>query len=81
MSKAFTEDLMYSYRNELPMTIIRPSIIVAAENEPEPGFIQGLQVKFKLNQFLSFVFKNKSILGNDWYDSWTDIRGNKNFVD
>jgi len=82
MSKAFAEDLMYSYRHELPISIIRPSIIVCAENEPEPGYIQGTQVKFKFNQsVLKLCLILFSTTGNDWYDSWSNIRDDKNYID
>jgi alcohol-forming fatty acyl-CoA reductase len=55
MSKAIAEDLVMSYCKKFPIAIVRPSIIVTSCNEPEPGFIQGFQVKLKNSQlFLDF---------------------------
>jgi nucleoside-diphosphate-sugar epimerase len=44
MSKAFAEELIYKYGFRLPVAVVRPSIIVGAFNEPEAGYVQGLQV-------------------------------------
>lgn len=44
MSKAFAEELVYEYRSKLPVAVVRPSVIVCAVDEPEPGFVQGFQV-------------------------------------
>jgi nucleoside-diphosphate-sugar epimerase len=55
MSKAFAEELICNYSFKLPVAIVRPSIIVGAFNEPQPGFVQGLQVKYFV-QILSIEF-------------------------
>lgn len=43
ISKAMAEDLVYGYKDKLPIAILRPSVVFSAESEPEVGFVQGLQ--------------------------------------
>jgi len=43
ISKAMAEDLVYGYKDRLPIAIFRPSVVFTAESEPEVGFVQGLQ--------------------------------------
>ncbi|CAO1328112.1 unnamed protein product [Diamesa serratosioi] len=42
LTKALAEELIHSYRNKFPTNIIRPSIVMAAYQEPFPGWIEGL---------------------------------------
>lgn len=44
MSKAFAEDVVFQYRDKLPVVIVRPSVIVGSFKEPEVGYIEGFQV-------------------------------------
>lgn len=54
MSKAFAEELINYYGNKLPVVIVRPSIIVGAYVEPEPGFVQGYQVNVLSTMCIEF---------------------------
>ena len=42
MTKALAEELIHLYRNKFATNIIRPSIVMAAYQEPFPGWIEGL---------------------------------------
>ena len=42
LTKALAEELIHSYRNKFATNIIRPSIVMAAYQEPFPGWIEGL---------------------------------------
>jgi nucleoside-diphosphate-sugar epimerase len=57
MSKAFAEELIYKYGFKLPVAIVRPSIIVGAFMEPEPGYVQGFQVIY--NSIIEFLENQK----------------------
>jgi nucleoside-diphosphate-sugar epimerase len=48
MSKAIAEDLVYSYRDKLAITIVRPSVVCSSHLDPEEGFIEGFQVTISL---------------------------------
>lgn len=41
MTKALTENLLVEQSSHLPITIVRPSIVVGAWREPEPGWIDN----------------------------------------
>ncbi len=43
-TKSLGERALLETRNELPMTIVRPSIIESALAEPEPGWIRGFRM-------------------------------------
>lgn len=57
ISKAFAEELVYSYKEKLPIVIVRPSIVISAAQEPEEGFVEGFQVRFSSSSF-SFLLTN-----------------------
>lgn len=42
MSKALAEQVLVEEREDVPLTILRPSIIEAAVADPEPGWMDGL---------------------------------------
>jgi len=44
LSKALAEDIVYSYRNKLPIVVLRPSNVTAAVNEPYAGYYDGIIV-------------------------------------
>ena len=37
LSKAYAEDVVYSYRKKFPVVISRPSIVISAWKQPYPG--------------------------------------------
>lgn len=41
LSKIFSEDLVYSFREKFPIVVTRPSIVSSAINEPYPGYIES----------------------------------------
>ncbi|EFH54361.1 hypothetical protein ARALYDRAFT_324181 [Arabidopsis lyrata subsp. lyrata] len=43
-TKAMGESIIHSKRGDLPVVIIRPSIIESSYNEPSPGWIQGIRM-------------------------------------
>ena len=45
MSKAIAEDLVINYPTEVPVVVVRPSIITSSYADPEAGFVEGFQVK------------------------------------
>jgi Male sterility protein len=58
MSKAIAEDLVYSYRDKLAISIVRPSAIGCSYMEPEAGFVQGFQVSLHLFKFaFAYIFQ------------------------
>ena len=42
LSKALSEDIIYSYHKKLPIVIIRPSQVWYSIEEPFPGFVEGM---------------------------------------
>lgn len=42
LSKALAEDIIHSYKQKLPLVILRPSFVWNAVNEPFKGFIEGV---------------------------------------
>ncbi len=44
MTKAMGEQLIQKERGDLPVAIVRPSIIESSLEDPEPGWIEGLKV-------------------------------------
>lgn len=54
MSKAFAEELVYAYKDMVPVVVIRPSIVVSAHKEPVAGYVDGLQVRQINNQSKAF---------------------------
>lgn len=42
LSKALSEELVYSYKDKFPIAITRPSIVTSSLKEPFPGFIEGV---------------------------------------
>ncbi|XP_048611758.1 fatty acyl-CoA reductase 6, chloroplastic-like [Brassica napus] len=49
-TKAMGESLLHSNRGDLPVVIIRPSVIESSYKEPFPGWLQGI---IKVNDFLT----------------------------
>ena len=43
LSKAMGEIAVNEIRGDVPLLIIRPSIIESCYNEPHPGWIQGMR--------------------------------------
>lgn len=43
LTKSIAEQIVLTYSNKLPISIVRPSIVTAAYNEPYPGWIDGIQ--------------------------------------
>lgn len=41
LSKILAEDLLHQYRDKFPIVITRPSIVIAAWQEPYPGWIES----------------------------------------
>jgi nucleoside-diphosphate-sugar epimerase len=41
LSKALTEDVVFSYREKFSIVIIRPSLVWGALKEPLEGFVEG----------------------------------------
>ncbi|MBM3264662.1 MAG: SDR family oxidoreductase [candidate division Zixibacteria bacterium] len=44
LTKAMGEQLIVSHRGELPVGIIRPSIVESSLSDPDPGWVEGLKV-------------------------------------
>lgn len=42
LSKALSEELVYSYRTKIPVVVVRPALIWFAHKEPFAGFVEGL---------------------------------------
>lgn len=42
LSKALAEDVAYSFREKIPLVIIRPSLIWYSSEEPFKGYVEGL---------------------------------------
>lgn len=67
-SKAMGEMLLDYNRGQIPVAIIRPSIIEGTYNDPFPGWIEGLRmmdpviVYYAKGQLTSFVGKSKNLL-------------------
>ena len=58
-TKALAEQLLERECGEIPLAIVRPSIVTAAEQEPLPGWVDNLNgptgnVLFFLPQYLFF---------------------------
>ncbi|KAJ0092803.1 hypothetical protein Patl1_26288 [Pistacia atlantica] len=43
-TKAMGETVIYKNRGEIPVAIIRPSVIESSFKEPSPGWIQGIRI-------------------------------------
>lgn len=41
LSKILAEDLVHSFKDKIPIVITRPSIVIAAYNEPFPGYVES----------------------------------------
>ena len=41
-SKALTEQILELERGDIPLIIIRPSVVIASQQEPFPGWIDNL---------------------------------------
>ena len=41
-TKALAEQILEIERGDIPLAIVRPSIVTAAEKEPQPGWIDNL---------------------------------------
>ena len=41
LSKILAEDLIHSYKDKIPAIISRPSIVISAWQEPQPGWIES----------------------------------------
>jgi nucleoside-diphosphate-sugar epimerase len=61
MSKSFAEELIYKYGFKLPVAVVRPSIIVGAFQDPQPGYVQGFQVNKIVAFHLHFDSKVKTL--------------------
>jgi nucleoside-diphosphate-sugar epimerase len=72
MSKAFAEELIYKYGLKLPVAVVRPSIIVGAFQDPQPGYVQGYQVN-KKNVFHLHVDSKVKILFRVRQAFWLDF--------
>lgn len=42
LSKGLAEDVAYMYRDEIPIVVIRPSIVFNAISEPMAGWVEGI---------------------------------------
>ncbi|KAL7038720.1 hypothetical protein ACKWTF_009670 [Chironomus riparius] len=42
LTKGLTENLVHTFQGKFPIVIARPSIVIAAWQEPYPGFVEGL---------------------------------------
>ena len=49
-TKAMGEMLLNSMRGDIPVVIIRPSVIESSIKEPLPGWIQGIKYFFNLHK-------------------------------
>ena len=52
-TKAITEQLVKEERGELPISIVRPSIVVGARSEPLPGWVDNINGPTGVGVFIS----------------------------
>ena len=52
-TKAITEQLVKEERDDLPMSIVRPSIVVGARSEPLPGWVDNINGPTGVGVFIS----------------------------
>lgn len=43
LTKSIAEQIVYEYSHKLPISIIRPSIVTCAIEEPYPGWVDNIQ--------------------------------------
>ena len=56
-TKALAEQILEIERGDIPLAIVRPSIVTAAEKEPQPGWIDNLNGPTGIY----FALRNKNI--------------------
>ena len=52
-TKAITEQLVREERDDLPISIVRPSIVVGARSEPQPGWVDNINGPTGVGLFIS----------------------------
>ena len=52
-TKAITEQLVREERGDLPISIVRPSIVVGARSEPLPGWVDNINGPTSVGVFIS----------------------------
>ena len=56
-TKAITEQMIKEDRGDLPISIVRPSIVVGAVSEPLPGWVDNINGPTSVGVFISQVSK------------------------
>ena len=56
-TKAITEQMIKDDRGDLPISIVRPSIVVGAVSEPLPGWVDNINGPTSVGVFISQVSK------------------------
>ncbi|KAF5207250.1 Fatty acyl-coa reductase [Thalictrum thalictroides] len=60
-TKAMGEMMIESQRNEIPVVIIRPSIIESTYKEPIPGWIEGVPADMVVNAMITAMAKHGAV--------------------